>query len=101
MLNHTVFFNLQFSLVESIFVAIMDEFPKLLRSSIWRQIAFRGVCCLFLFAITIPMVCNVSIVIDLSKKSHNALDKYPMMHYFVTEMCTHVHISVTKWCIVG
>ena len=23
------------------------------------------------------------------------------MHHFVTEMCTNVHISVTKWCIVG
>ena len=23
------------------------------------------------------------------------------MHHFVTEMCTHVYISVTKWCIVG
>ena len=23
------------------------------------------------------------------------------MHHFVTEKCTHVHISVTKWCIVG
>ena len=23
------------------------------------------------------------------------------MHHFVTEMCTCVHISVTKWCIVG
>ena len=23
------------------------------------------------------------------------------MHHFVAEMCTHVHISVTKWCIVG
>ena len=34
-------------------------------------------------------------------KSHNALDKYPTMHPFVTEMCTHVLISVTKWCIVG
>ena len=37
---------------------------------------------------------------DQSHKSHNALDKYPTMHHFVTEMCTHVHISVTKWCIV-
>ena len=35
-----------------------------------------------------------------SYKSHNTLDEYPTMH-FVTEMCTHVHISVTKWCIVG
>ena len=26
---------------------------------------------------------------------------YPPMHHFVTEMCTDVHISVTKWCIVG
>ena len=23
------------------------------------------------------------------------------MHHFVTEICTHVHISVTKWCIGG
>ena len=23
------------------------------------------------------------------------------MHHFVTEMCTCVHISVTKWCIMG
>ena len=23
------------------------------------------------------------------------------MHHFVAEMCTHVHISATKWCIVG
>ena len=39
--------------------------------------------------------------IDPSHKSHNALGKYPTMHHFVTEMCTIVHISVTKWCIVG
>ena len=39
--------------------------------------------------------------IDPSHKSHNASDKYPTMHHIVTEMCTHVHISVTKWCIVG
>ena len=39
-------------------------------------------------------------IIDPSHKSHNALDKYPIMHHFVTEMCTHVHISVPKWCIV-
>ena len=23
------------------------------------------------------------------------------MHHFVTEMCTHVHTSVTRWSIVG
>ena len=23
------------------------------------------------------------------------------MHHFVSEMCTHGHISVTKWCMVG
>ena len=31
---------------------------------------------------------------------HNAPIPYPTMHHFVTEMCTHVHFSVTKWCIV-
>ena len=39
--------------------------------------------------------------IDPSRKSHNASDIYPTVHHFVTEMCTHVHISVTNWCIVG
>ena len=33
-------------------------------------------------------------------KSHNASDKYPTIQNLVTEMC-NVHISVTKWCIVG
>ena len=23
------------------------------------------------------------------------------MHPYVTEMCTHVHSSVTEWCVVG
>ena len=40
-------------------------------------------------------------LIDQSHKYHNAFDKYPMMHHFVTEMCTCVYISVTKWCSVG
>ena len=33
-------------------------------------------------------------------KSHNASNKYPTMHHFLIEMCTHMHISATKWCIV-
>ena len=38
--------------------------------------------------------------IDLLHKSHNTPVPYPTMYHFVTEMCTGVHISVTKWCIV-
>ena len=38
--------------------------------------------------------------IDLLCKSQNAPVPYPTMHHFVTEMCTCLHISVTKWCIV-
>ena len=33
-------------------------------------------------------------------KSHNASIPYPTIHHFITEMCTCVHISVAKWCIV-
>ena len=40
-------------------------------------------------------------IINPFHQSQNALEKYPRMHHFVTEMCTHVHISVTKCCIVG
>ena len=39
--------------------------------------------------------------IEQFHKFHNALHKYPTMQHFITEMCTHVHISITKWCIVG
>ena len=39
--------------------------------------------------------------IDPSQKLHNASVEYVTMHHFATEMCTHVHISVIKWCIVG
>ena len=50
--------------------------------------------------IDILWLCLHQLEIDPSHKSHNAPDQYPTMHHFVTEMCTHVHISVTKWCIV-
>ena len=42
-----------------------------------------------------------ALAIDRSHKSHNVCGEYPTMHHFVTEMCTQVHISVAKWCIVG
>ena len=38
---------------------------------------------------------------DPSHNSHNALVKNPTMHHFVIEVCTHVHIPLTKWCIEG
>ena len=45
--------------------------------------------------------CVLSTVADPYHKSHNAPVLYPTMHFFVTEMCTCVLISVTTWCIVG
>ena len=51
------------------------------------------------------------IIIDTLHKSHKAPVPFPTMHHFVIEMCTCVHISITKmvhygifvnvWCIVG
>ena len=38
---------------------------------------------------------------ELWHTSHNAPVPNPTMHHFVTEMCTCVHISVTKWYIMG
>jgi len=51
-------FSSEFSIIEAIFVAIMDEFPGVLRKNKWRPVIFRGVCCLIFFAITIPMITN-------------------------------------------
>ena len=42
-----------------------------------------------------------TIAVDLLRESHNAPVPYPTMHHFATEMCTRVHTSVAKWCIVG
>ena len=39
-------------------------------------------------------------IMNLLHKSHNAVP-YPTVHHFVTEMCTCVHFSATKWYIVG
>ena len=44
---------------------------------------------------------NNDVIIDLIHKYHNAQVPHPTMHHFVTEMCTCVHFSVAKWCIVG
>ena len=41
------------------------------------------------------------VLIDPSQKSQDGSDKYPTIHHFVPEIYTHVHISVTKWCVVG
>ena len=46
------------------------------------------------------------IFVRVSQSKHTHLwnlivDTYPIMQSFVTEMCTHVHISVTKCCIAG
>ena len=49
------------------------------------------------FVVTLSIFHYNTIHIDPPNNSHNALDKYSTMHHFVTEM----HISVTKWCIVG
>ena len=38
--------------------------------------------------------------IDLLRKPHNAPVTYLTVHHFVTEMCTCVHISASKSCIV-
>ena len=37
------------------------------------------------------------IAIDPSHKSHNASHKYPIMHHFVTEMCTFLLQNVALW----
>jgi len=46
----------QFSIVESVFVAIMDEFPSVLRKNKFRPILFRGVCIFCFFFICLAQV---------------------------------------------
>ena len=74
---------------------------------LWFQHILSFIYCIKMLAIFHVKYCiKVSSFVFItcmhpSHKSHNASDKYPRMYHFVTEMCTHVHISVTKWCILG
>ena len=43
----------------------------------------------------------ISTMWQSSRRSHNAPVSYPTMLHFVIEMCTCVHISLTKWSVVG
>ena len=48
--------------------------------------------------------CMTEPVIDPTHKIQHCIRQIMRcntMHHFVTEMCAHVHISVTKWRIVG
>ena len=56
---------------------------------------------MFLFLISLRVVHNLKNLINPSHKSQNASVLYHTMQQFVTEMCTCVHIAVTKFCIVG
>ncbi|ELU09520.1 hypothetical protein CAPTEDRAFT_156299 [Capitella teleta] len=49
-------FSSEFSIVECIFTAIMDEFPHVFRSSPIRPIMLRFCGCIFFFIISLPMV---------------------------------------------
>ena len=56
----------------------------------------------FQFLDLVCLILEILQYIDfLSHKSHNAPFPYPTVHHFVTRICTRVHLSVTKWCIVG
>ena len=47
-----------------------------------------------------------SVATDPPHKSHNASHKYPIMHHFITETCTHfsykmAHCGIWDWCTGG
>ncbi|CAD5120558.1 DgyrCDS9124 [Dimorphilus gyrociliatus] len=52
----TLGFSSLFSMVESFFVMLMDEFPDTLRCNSTRPIIFRGVCIVIFYLISLPMV---------------------------------------------
>ena len=43
-------------------------------------------------------ISDICIITNQSHKPYNASVLYPIIHPFVTDMCTWVHISATKWC---
>ena len=61
-----------------------------------------------LINLILPLLMMWQAHIDPSDKCHHALDKYPTMHNFVTEMFTHAHFcykmmhcGIWDWCMVG
>ena len=63
--------------------------------------SFCQACNLSMLGLKFPYEANhannmYNVKINPFHKFLKASDNYPNMHNFVTEMCTHVHISVTK-----
>ena len=90
----------------SLIVRVMNELTCLGLSDGWSGNSSRASNddpMIILSPVNIPLwfIALRGHAIDPSRVSHNALGKYPTMHNFATEMCTHVHISFTKWCILG
>lgn len=54
----TLGYSTVFSMLESVFIVIMDLFPTFLRRTKWHGICFRGACITVYFFITLPMVTN-------------------------------------------
>ena len=55
---------------------------------------------LYILHIRFSRTWKTGYIIEPSHKSRNASVKYPKMHDFVAEICTHAHISVTTWNLV-
>ena len=53
---------------------------------------------LLVFLRTSRYIFSSYIPVDPSHISHNALERYPIMHHFCNK---NVHISATKWYVVG
>ena len=86
-------------LVQSLIYVLSLSLSWCMQYHMLNCLIMEVVVTLFLAVSALNMLCTVTSItkmwINPFHKSYNALDKCPIMHHFVTEMCTPVHISVT------
>ena len=55
----------QFSMMECVMTAFLDEYPQYLKTSKKREILFRVLMCVFCFLISLPMTTQVCLLISI------------------------------------
>ena len=123
-LNENVWISITISL-KFVFKGTINDIPALFQIMAWHQPGDKPlsgamvIILLMHICITWPqrvyqVFCKHAIMwqkwawIEPSLQSHNALHKYPTMHHFLTDVCTHahfcykmVHCGIRNWCTLG
>ena len=100
-LIHIIFYQTKISAFHCVIGNIYNCFKLLAYFISWNYMIQSWQLMSSLVSLSYRVGLEVTKPVDLSHKPYNVPLPYHTIHRFVTETYAHVHIFVTKWCIVG